>query len=414
MLLARAERKLFVGLDPFLVPVGFSLGAQNRRALGNISGPPAAHRSIPCVSSNLAQGRLFSSLRSATFSEASYAAHGDPKEVLKISRRQVSSADLSLPRRHVLVGMLAAPINPADINMIEGVYNILPPLPAVGGNEGVGEVLQVGEDVTKMKVGDRVIPARPGYGTWRSHGIAQEDELDVISADLPIPVAATIAVNPCTAYRMLHDFASLKDGDVVIQNGANSGVGIATIQIAKALGFRSINVVRQRPNFEQLRQTLESMGADLVMTAEELADNVAYKNALEKAGLEGVPPPRLGFNCIGGTAAGNLAKRLANKGTLVTYGGMSKRPLTISAAKLIFGDISLRGFWLSRWVTEHSASERRTMIDTLGDMALKGHLKECVENFNFPDQMTVALERAQSPFREGKVLLLMKPDQLSG
>ncbi len=61
--------------------------------------------------------------------------------------------------------MIAAPINPADINMIQGVYPIGPQLPAVGGNEGVGEVLATGSEVKDLAVKDWVLPAKPGFGT---------------------------------------------------------------------------------------------------------------------------------------------------------------------------------------------------------------------------------------------------------
>lgn len=68
-----------------------------------------------------------------------------------------------------MVKLNAAPINPADINMIEGNYGELPgtkrqSLPAVGGNEGVGVVVEVGSQVTNLKVNERVIPTRPGLG----------------------------------------------------------------------------------------------------------------------------------------------------------------------------------------------------------------------------------------------------------
>jgi hypothetical protein len=64
----------------------------------------------------------------------------------------------------VLVGFLAAPINPADLNMVEGVYPIGPKAPAVGGSEGVAEVLAVGSKVKGIAVNDWVIPAKPGLG----------------------------------------------------------------------------------------------------------------------------------------------------------------------------------------------------------------------------------------------------------
>uniref|UniRef100_A0A8C8AYP8 Enoyl-[acyl-carrier-protein] reductase, mitochondrial n=1 Tax=Otus sunia TaxID=257818 RepID=A0A8C8AYP8_9STRI len=146
----------------------------------------------------------------------------------------------------VHVKMLAAPINPADINMIQGTYAIVSPLPAVGGNEGVGEVLEVGRRVAALKPGDRVIPAVTGLGTWRTRGVFPEETLLKVPGDIPVLSAATLSVNPCTAYRMLADFETLAPGDSIIQNAANSGVGQAVIQIAKASGIKTINVVRDR------------------------------------------------------------------------------------------------------------------------------------------------------------------------
>lgn len=60
--------------------------------------------------------------------------------------------------------MVMAPINPSDINMIEGTYPIRPPMPAIGGNEGVAQVIEVGKAVKGLARNDMVIPARPGFG----------------------------------------------------------------------------------------------------------------------------------------------------------------------------------------------------------------------------------------------------------
>jgi len=108
--------------------------------------------------------------------------------------------------------MLAAPLNPADFNMIEGVYNIRPPLPAVGGNEGVATVVKCGDRVSNFKEGDWVIPAHPGFGTWRTHAVCKASDLMSVRKDIEPVYAATVAVNPCTAYRMLRDFVTLRPG----------------------------------------------------------------------------------------------------------------------------------------------------------------------------------------------------------
>lgn len=126
-----------------------------------------------------------------------YQEHGDPTKVL-----EVVETTLSKPKKsQVLIKMLASPINPADINMIQGTYPIKPELPAIGGNEGVGEVVSVGSKVEGLNVGDRVLPSKPGLGTWRTHLVCSPDELTCISKDLSIIQASTLNVNPCTAYR---------------------------------------------------------------------------------------------------------------------------------------------------------------------------------------------------------------------
>ena len=113
-------------------------------------------------------------------------------------------------------------------------------------------MIALGSDVTSLKVGDWVIPALPGFGTWRKYAICDEEDVDPIERNVPVELAATISVNPCSAYRMLHDYVQLKPGDLIIQNGANSSVGMAVIQLCKHMGVHTINVVRDRPNLSDL------------------------------------------------------------------------------------------------------------------------------------------------------------------
>ena len=93
-----------------------------------------------------------------------------------------------------------------------GTYPKKPKLPAVGGNEGVGEVISVGKDVRSVQPGDWVIPSHVNSGTWCTHKLAYDGDLIRLPKGLSVEAAASIAVNPCTAYRMLHDFAPLRKG----------------------------------------------------------------------------------------------------------------------------------------------------------------------------------------------------------
>ncbi|VDL72556.1 unnamed protein product [Nippostrongylus brasiliensis] len=137
---------------------------------------------------------------------------------------------LSHSRNIVHIKWLAAPINPADLNTLEGVYPVKPPLPAVPGLEGYGRVEKIGSRVKKFRVGDHVLPAKADMGTWRTDGYHDEADLVAIDNSLSMEASATLLINPPTAYRMLKDFVDLKPGDTIIQNGANSAVGRAVIQ----------------------------------------------------------------------------------------------------------------------------------------------------------------------------------------
>eukprot|EP00744_Colponema_vietnamica_P000971 GILI01001676.1.p1 GENE.GILI01001676.1~~GILI01001676.1.p1 ORF type:complete len:373 (-),score=167.24 GILI01001676.1:310-1377(-) len=339
------------------------------------------------------QARAFSSAVQAKV--ARIVKHASAEDAIKIETENLSAPTGS----EVLVKFLAAPVNPADFNIIEGTYGELPKLPAVAGNEGVAVVVAAGPSA-KLKANDVVVPALPGFGTWRTHAVCPEAALQKIPSDLPVEYAATLAVNPCTAFRLLADFESLKAGDVLIQNGANSTVGQAVIQLAKEKNVKTINIIRNRPEQDKVVERLKTLGADVVVT-EDVLGTADFKKVLSD-----LPAPRLGLNCVGGASVTEMARILGNKSTLVTYGGMSKKPVTVSTSSLLFKDISLRGFWLSKWVQSHSAAERAAMFDQLVPLIKAGKLKMLLERHSFSD-LHGALAKARQPFHDRKIVLTM-------
>ncbi|XP_002750573.3 enoyl-[acyl-carrier-protein] reductase, mitochondrial isoform X1 [Callithrix jacchus] len=326
-----------------------------------------------------------------------YGHHGDPAKVVELKNLELAAVGGS----DVLVKMLAAPINPSDINMIQGNYGLLPELPAVGGNEGVAQVVAVGSSVTRLKPGDWVIPANAGLGTWRTEAVFSEEALIQVPSDIPLESAATLGVNPCTAYRMLMDFEQLQPGDSVIQNASNSGVGQAVIQIAAALGLRTINVVRDRPDIQKLTDRLKSLGAKHVITEEELR-RPEIKNLFKD-----MPQPRLALNCVGGKSSTELLRQLARGGTMVTYGGMAKQPVIASVSLLIFKDLKLRGFWLSQWKKDHSPDQFKELILTLCDLIRQGQLTAPACSQVPLQDYQHALEASMKPFVSSKQILTM-------
>ncbi|KAL5764198.1 hypothetical protein ACOSP7_016551 [Xanthoceras sorbifolium] len=327
--------------------------------------------------------RAYSALMSPPSKAVVYDREGAPDVVTKV----IELPPVEVKENDVCVKMLAAPINPSDINRIQGVYPVRPQVPAVGGYEGVGEVYAVGSAVTGLAPGDRVIPSPPSSGTWQTYIVKDQSVWHKINKDSPMEYAATITVNPLSALRMLEDFTTLNSGDSIVQNGATSIVGQCIIQIAQFRGIHSINIIRDRPGSDESKEKLKSLGADEVFTESQLE----VKNV--KSLLANLPEPALGFNCVGGNSASLVLKFLRQGGTMVTYGGMSKKPITVSTSSFIFKDLSLKGFWLQKWMGSDKATECRNMIDYLLCLAREGKLKYEMELVPFND-FQVALSKA--------------------
>eukprot|EP01126_Amoeba_proteus_P010080 TRINITY_DN1390_c0_g1_i6.p1 TRINITY_DN1390_c0_g1~~TRINITY_DN1390_c0_g1_i6.p1 ORF type:complete len:358 (+),score=64.47 TRINITY_DN1390_c0_g1_i6:239-1312(+) len=341
--------------------------------------------------------RLYSSIPS-TATVARYTKNGPPKTSVRLETESLSPAT----GKQVTIQMLFAPINPADINMIEGTYAIQPALPSVGGNEGLGKVVAVGDSVSKLKVGDYVIPNTAGFGTWRTAATVEEDSLLNVTAAPYIPeeYLACLSVNPATAFRLLKDFVELKEGDVVIQNGANSMVGMSVIQLAHDLGVKTVNIIRAGDNFNEKSELMKKYGAYAVVTPEDSRSREFRKMLSE------IPQPKLALNCVGGETATEMARILGKGGVMVTYGGMSYKPVTVPTAPFIFNDITLKGFWMSRWYSEHNDTERKELFNRLIHLVQEEKLRIWTENHDFREGFDVALDRAlTSSIRSRKVLL---------
>eukprot|EP00045_Choanoeca_perplexa_P017397 m.252118 g.252118 ORF g.252118 m.252118 type:complete len:357 (+) comp17526_c0_seq3:6057-7127(+) len=330
-----------------------------------------------------------------------YQQHGDPSAVLTL---ETVDNPLTPPSQllwdQVNIQFLASSINPADMNQIQGVYPRSPPLPAVGGNEGVARVIDVGNKVTRLKPGDHVVCIQPCLGTWQTGLTTSQDNLLPVASDLDLGVASTLTVSTFTAYRMLLDFVTLPPGSSVIQNGATSAVGQAVIQLASALGLKTINVMRMsRPDAGDMIERLKKLGATHVV------DEADMETAETRRWLSGLNPG-LALNCVGGKSATNLSRVLATNGTMVTYGGMSKRPLQLSTASLIFKNLQFRGFWMTRWQEYAEYREKMAMMEELQDI-INTHGYHMSTRRHTLDQFETAIAQAQAPHRTAKDIFIM-------
>jgi mitochondrial enoyl-[acyl-carrier protein] reductase / trans-2-enoyl-CoA reductase len=319
---------------------------------------------------------------------AVYDTHGNPADVLRMESRPWPTPAPG----EAVVKMRAAPINPADLNQIEGKYPVRPSLPATPGFEGAGVVADLSANVTNVAVGDVVILPH-NVGTWRDAVVVKAEDLVVVPAGIEPVHAAMLKINPMTAWRLLHDYVDLKKGDWLIQNAANSAAGRAVIQIAHELGYKTVNVVRRAELIDELR----AEGGDVVLVdTENLREEV-------KAAASGAPI-RLGLNAVGGDSALRLANCLAPGATLVTFGAMSLQPLKIPNGLLIFKDLRFRGIWINKWYDNATKQERMEAFQPLFEMAKRGLLKTKVEKAYPLIEVKAAVTHAAQGKRSGKII----------
>ena len=312
---------------------------------------------------------------------------GRPLEVLRLE--DVKQAE---PRvGEVRVRLLAATINPSDYGMIAGSYGRLRELPAVAGREGVGVVEAIGRGVTRVGVGARV--RFPEAGAWQETACMPAADLLLVPADVPIEQAAFSFINSPTAYCLLQKMVDLAPGSWVVQNAGNSTVGLAVIQMAKTMGFKTISQVRRG----ELIAPLKALGADHVVI-----EGSGWAKQLKE--LTGGEPIQLALNSIGGESASDQIKALGEGGTQVTFGGMVGDLVRFPTRFLIFNDVRLVGFWWDQWCQKAGSQGLNQVMSAVYGMMRDGTLKLPVEATYSFAEYEAAIKHDQQP-RLGKVLL---------
>ncbi len=309
----------------------------------------------------------------------------------------IEAVEMTLPEpaaSEVRVEVLASPINPSDVLTLTGEYGVLPDLPAVGGSEGVGRIVALGQGVTQLRLGD-VVMLPPGSGTWRSHMNAEAAGLIRLPGDADPVQLSMITVNPPTASLLLSEFVDLEPGDWVIQNAANSAVGGYLVQLARIRGIRTVNVVRRESAVDEVRE----LGGDVCLVD---GPGLARRISVASDGAD----IRLAVDAVAGSATRRLASAVAKGATVVNYGAMSGEPCSIPSRSLVFSSVTLTGFWLGRWFQTSSREARAAMFEEIARLVSSGELKANVAATYDVNEIREAVEHAASGERNGKIVIV--------
>jgi NADPH:quinone reductase-like Zn-dependent oxidoreductase len=257
--------------------------------------------------------------------------YGDPEEGLRLA--EIPEPNLPEPGQ-ILIRVEYAPINDNDILLARGLYTIRPNLPSVIGNEGSGRVLAIGSGVNNVEIGDRVVVPY-GVFSWTDKVLAPAQKAIVLPSGIDPQQAAMLSINPVAAALLLEDFVSLKPGDWIVQNAANSGVGRSVVAFAKQKHIRTINIVR-RP---EVIQVLKDIGADVVLLAGPNAAaevNRATGGALVRLALDG----------IGADATGTLLEIVGWEAKIVCYAFPIRESIKVNPFALVGKRASIHPFFM--------------------------------------------------------------------
>ncbi len=234
----------------------------------------------------------------------------------------------------VLVGVHAVGVNPYDTYMRNGTYAVKPPLPYTPGSDGAGVIEAVGPGVTKVKAGDRVYMAKTVTGAYAENAIALESQVHPLPAKASFSQGAGVWVPYGTAYHALHHSAQARASETVLIHGASGGVGIAGIQIARAMGLHVFGTASSQKGLDLATRE----GAHQVFDH----GKAGYVDEIMKAtGGRGVD---IILEMLANVNLANDTKLLATNGRVIVVGNRGE--ITINPRELMGRRASIRAFTL--------------------------------------------------------------------
>lgn len=273
----------------------------------------------------------------------------------------------AIKKGHLRVGVHACGVNFPDTLIIQGLYQVKPPLPFTPGIEFAGEVLEVGEGVENYNIGDKIFAAAMlgGYS----------DEL-VIPAASAIPMPPTVSYEaaasvPCvygTSIHALKQRGQLQAGETLLVLGATGGVGMATIQIGKLMGAK---VIAAGGSDEKLKQATAA-GADMVLNYNNEDIREVVKKATGGKGADVV------FDAVGGDIFDQAIKSINWGARYLIIGFASGRIPELAVNRLLVKNASVVGVFWGQWAAvnpQENASNFQQIMQWLasGDMEVPIH-----------------------------------------
>ncbi|MGQ7274247.1 NADPH:quinone oxidoreductase family protein [Marinobacter sp. V034] len=293
----------------------------------------------------------------------------------------------------VKIRVKAAGLNFPDTLIIEGKYQIKPSMPFSPGGEMAGEVLEVGEKVTRFKKGDRVM-GLTGFGAFSEEIVAAEANLLPIPDGMSDEEAAAFTMVYGTSYHALKQRANIQPGETLLVLGASGGVGLATVELGKAMGAHVIAAASTAEKLEVAKQA----GADELInyTEEPLKDTI--KKLTKNKGVDVVYDP------VGGDFTEQALRAMAWNGRHLIIGFAAGEIPKIPANLTLLKGCSVVGVFWGTFTRQEPEVSNQNMMDLL-KLYSEGKIKPAIsEVFEFEDYVG-ALNALTERRAKGKIVL---------
>lgn len=309
--------------------------------------------------------------------------------------------DVAVPvpgKNQVLIQVKACGVNYPDVLIIQDMYQFKPPRPFSPGGEVSGIVSAVGEGVSHVKAGDRVL-ASTGNGGMAEYCLAAAHGVMPIPDGMPFEEAAAFLMTYGTSYYALKDRADPKPGEKLLVLGAAGGVGIAAVELGKAMGLEVIAAASSQEKVD----FCHGKGADKGLVYPRELDRDAQKKFAEDIKAVSGGGVDIVYDGVGGNYAEPAVRAMNWEGRFLVIGfpaGIPKLPLNLTLLK----SCDVRGvFWGAAVARDPKAHAQN--CKELFDLYKAGKIRPHVSNSYPLDKAPDAIRELQDRKAQGKVVV---------
>ena len=310
-----------------------------------------------------------------------------PKEVLKIEEIDIEEVS----QNQVLIKHQFAGLNFIDINQRKGTYP-LKNLPSIMGMEAAGTIIQIGSNVTRFNVGDKVTHCM-NLGSFSSIMALPESKVIKLKPDIDLKIAAAATLQGLTAQYLLHESYILKKDSTILMHAAAGGVGQILCQWANQIGAKVIGTVSTK----EKEKVAKDNGCHFTINYKEENFKDKVMEITENKGVDVI------YDSVGKDTFSIGLKCLALKGRLVSFGVSSGSidPIDINSIRSYSGSIATGG--LNAFIKK--TEEMQKNADILFDMISNKKIKVNIENIIPIEDIISAQYKMENRLTTGSVIL---------